>query len=172
VEGIERDLRTKLPDEGSYADLEPLMTGDWGGLMARLVADAAATGLEVTVIPAWVGRKGLILSLFDRLIVGPPTPACLPGPSAGTRNRARRLKALGDPTRLAIFEAVAGRPLPVGELARSMNVAQPTVSNHVRILRDAGLIRPAPGEGRRLEADLESFEALVEECRRAAAKCC
>lgn len=172
VEGIERDLRTKLPDEGSYADLEPLMNGDWGGLMPRLVAESASSGVEVTVIPAWVGRRGLILSLFDRLVIGPPTPACLPGPSAGTRNRARRLKALGDPTRLAIFESVAGRSLPVGELARSMNVAQPTVSNHVRILRDAGLIRPAPGEGRRLEADLESFEDLLEECRRAAAKSC
>lgn len=172
VEASERDLRARLPHEGTYADLEPVMSHDWGGLMPRLVAEAAAGGLEVTVIPAWLGRKGLILALSDRLVIGPPTAIRLTGPSAGTRSRARRLKALGDPTRLAIFEAVADRPHAVGELARGLGLAQPTVSNHVRILRDAGLLRSEKGEGRRLEADLESFEELLQECRRAAVKCC
>src|SRR5262249_709598 len=98
---------------------------------------------------------------------GPPTPSRPAGPSDETRDRARRHKALGDPTRLSIFEATARRPRTVGALARELGVAQPTVSNHVRILRDAGLVRQEKGEGRRLVADLQSFEGFVEESRRA-----
>jgi DNA-binding transcriptional ArsR family regulator len=55
----------------------------------------------------------------------------------------------------------------VGALARELGVAQPTISNHVRIRRDAGLVRPEKGAGRRLVADLPSFERLLEESRRA-----
>jgi ArsR family transcriptional regulator len=74
---------------------------------------------------------------------------------------------LGDPTRLAIFEASARRPRTVGELARELGVAQPTVSNHVRILRDADLIGQEKGGGRRLQVDLPSFERYLQESLRA-----
>jgi len=48
--------------------------------------------------------------------------------------------ALGDPTRRAIFERLAKRPLPVGELAATLPVTRPAVSQHLRILKDAGLV--------------------------------
>jgi DNA-binding transcriptional ArsR family regulator len=48
--------------------------------------------------------------------------------------------ALGDPTRLAIIECLADRPRPVGELAAMLPVSRPAVSQHLRVLKDAGLV--------------------------------
>jgi DNA-binding transcriptional ArsR family regulator len=48
--------------------------------------------------------------------------------------------ALGDPSRLAIIECLAERPLPVGELAAALPISRPAVSQHLRVLKDAGLV--------------------------------
>ena len=50
------------------------------------------------------------------------------------------LSALGDPTRRAVFERVAAKPAPVGELAKGLPVSRPAVSQHLRVLKDAGLV--------------------------------
>lgn len=52
-------------------------------------------------------------------------------------------KALADPTRLQILQllAMARRPLCVCELENQFNLSQPTVSHHLRLLRDAALVR-------------------------------
>ena len=51
------------------------------------------------------------------------------------------MAALADPTRRAIFERLAERPRAVGELARGLPVTRPAVSQHLRVLKDAGLVR-------------------------------
>ena len=48
--------------------------------------------------------------------------------------------ALGDPTRRAIFERLADRPQAVSELAGDLPVSRPAVSQHLRVLKDAGLV--------------------------------
>ena len=48
--------------------------------------------------------------------------------------------ALGDPTRKAIFELLVDRPRAVGELAGELPVSRPAVSQHLRVLKDAGLV--------------------------------
>ena len=48
--------------------------------------------------------------------------------------------ALGDPTRRAIFERLAGRPRSVGELAAELPVSRPAVSQHLKVLKEAGLV--------------------------------
>jgi DNA-binding transcriptional ArsR family regulator len=55
-------------------------------------------------------------------------------------DRAGGLTALGDPTRRAIFERLADRPRAVGELAREFPVSRPAVSQHLKVLKDAGLV--------------------------------
>jgi len=50
------------------------------------------------------------------------------------------LGLLGDPTRRAIFELLARRPCSVGELARQLPVSRPAVSQHLRVLKDGGLV--------------------------------
>jgi DNA-binding transcriptional ArsR family regulator len=48
--------------------------------------------------------------------------------------------ALGDPTRRAIVERLANGPTAVGTLARGLPVSRPAVSQHLRILKEAGLV--------------------------------
>jgi DNA-binding transcriptional ArsR family regulator len=50
------------------------------------------------------------------------------------------LAALGDPTRRAIFELLRDRPRAVGELADRLPVSRPAVSQHLKVLKDAGLV--------------------------------
>ncbi len=55
-------------------------------------------------------------------------------------NQSERFAALADPTRRQIFERLARKPLPVGEIADGLPVSRPAVSQHLKILRDAGLV--------------------------------
>ncbi len=48
--------------------------------------------------------------------------------------------ALGDATRRAIFELLADGPRPVGEIARAFPVTRPAISQHLKVLKDAGLV--------------------------------
>ncbi len=58
--------------------------------------------------------------------------------------------ALGDPTRRAVFERVAARPSAVGVLARGLPVSRPAVSQHLRVLKEAGLVRETQVGTRRI----------------------
>jgi DNA-binding transcriptional ArsR family regulator len=58
--------------------------------------------------------------------------------------------ALADPTRRQIFERLARRPRPVGELAEGLPVSRPAVSQHLRVLADAGLVVATRDGNRRL----------------------
>ena len=58
--------------------------------------------------------------------------------------------ALGDPTRRAIFERLAERPRAVGELAGELPVSRPAVSQHLKVLRDAGLVVDRAAGNRRI----------------------
>jgi DNA-binding transcriptional ArsR family regulator len=53
---------------------------------------------------------------------------------------AHPLDVLGDPTRRRIFERLRTGPLPVGELAADLPVSRPAVSQHLRVLKEAGLV--------------------------------
>jgi DNA-binding transcriptional ArsR family regulator len=60
------------------------------------------------------------------------------------------MDALGDPTRRAIFERLAEGPRAVGELASELPVSRPAVSQHLKVLKDAGLVVDTPAGTRRL----------------------
>jgi DNA-binding transcriptional ArsR family regulator len=99
-----------------------------------------------------------------------------------TANDIDHWAALGDPTRRAIFERLVARPQAVGELSAELPVSRPAVSQHLKVLKQAGLVADEPDGARRiysvrpaglalLRADLERFwssalsnyEQLVEE---------
>ena len=87
---------------------------------------------------------------------------------AHTASVARRLKAVADPTRLALLHSLATAPSSVGELAVLFRLAQPTVSMHVKVLRENGLVRSQREGGRlRLSADAGAVELLLHELRQA-----
>ena len=51
-----------------------------------------------------------------------------------------QLAALADPSRRAIFEALADGPRAVGELAADLPISRPAVSQHLKVLKEAGLV--------------------------------
>jgi DNA-binding transcriptional ArsR family regulator len=143
----------------------------WAGLLEksdhleRNLADsfARADGSPVFVVISAYGRS-LVLDLPPAQLIG----LRVRGDAADARERntelARRLRALSDPTRLAILELLARTPSSVGEIALQLAVAQPTVSNHMKLLREAGLVRLDRNDGRQqLAVDVSSLQALLEE---------
>jgi DNA-binding transcriptional ArsR family regulator len=69
---------------------------------------------------------------------------------ANGSNAARALDALADSTRRAVFERVAASPAAVGEIARGLPVSRPAVSQHLRVLKDAGLVTETAEGTRRI----------------------
>jgi DNA-binding transcriptional ArsR family regulator len=71
------------------------------------------------------------------------------------------LNALGDPTRRALFERIARSPAPVVELARDLPVSRPAVSQHLKVLKTAGLVHDrADGTRRVYSVAPEGLEAV------------
>jgi len=78
------------------------------------------------------------------------------GPSAATA-----LAALADPTRRELFERLRSGPRAVGELARGVTVSRPAVSQHLAVLKAAGLVRDtAAGTRRVYEIDPKGLGAI------------
>lgn len=71
------------------------------------------------------------------------------------------MDALGDGTRRQIFERLALRPHTVGELAQVLPVSRPAVSQHLRVLKDAGVVLVRPLGTRRIyQLDPEGVAAM------------
>ena len=75
--------------------------------------------------------------------------------------------ALADPTRRSVFERIVERPCSVGELARELPVSRPAVSQHLKVLKDAGLvIDTRAGKQRIYRIDPDGLAALRAELDR------
>jgi DNA-binding transcriptional ArsR family regulator len=76
------------------------------------------------------------------------------------------LEALGDPTRRAVLEQLRQRPLAVGELAAQLPVSRPAGSQHLRVLKAAGLVADRAEGTRRIyrvdPAGLDAVRAYLE----------
>jgi DNA-binding transcriptional ArsR family regulator len=60
------------------------------------------------------------------------------------------LQCLSDPTRRAVFERLRSGPQSVGELSRGLPVSRPAVSQHLKALKEAGLVNDEPDGARRI----------------------
>jgi DNA-binding transcriptional ArsR family regulator len=77
--------------------------------------------------------------------------------------QARALQALGDSSRREIFERLIQQPSPVGELARELPISRPAVSQHLKVLKDAGLVFDRQEGTRRVyQVDPNAVAALRE----------
>jgi len=71
------------------------------------------------------------------------------------------IEAISHPGRRAMLRLVLDRELPVGELAERIGVSQPAASQHLKVLRDAGLVRGRVDGRRRLyQVDLHGLRRL------------
>ncbi len=71
------------------------------------------------------------------------------------------LSALAEPNRLRIVELLRGGPRSVNEIVQALDLAQPLVSKHLRVLKEAGLVRSRPRAQQRVyELEPAPFEQL------------
>jgi DNA-binding transcriptional ArsR family regulator len=76
-------------------------------------------------------------------------------------NGADMMTVLGDPTRQAILDRLSDGPRPVGELAAELPVSRPAVSQHLKVLKDVGLVLDRQEGTRRLyEVDTAGLAVL------------
>ncbi|MDA8315180.1 MAG: metalloregulator ArsR/SmtB family transcription factor [Actinomycetota bacterium] len=137
------------------------------GENAEHVIAALAPQGEIVVVPAYFAHLGLLYDLPGYVVLG--IRADEPGHAARGRNEelSRRLRALSDPTRLAIVDSLRTKPRTVTELAQRFGLAQPTVSNHVKLLRDAGIVTETREATRKnLVIDPEVSKTLLEDLAR------
>jgi ArsR family transcriptional regulator, arsenate/arsenite/antimonite-responsive transcriptional repressor len=110
---------------------------------------------------------GQLADLGDHLHVG--VPASAHEPARRTRDAAfvaDRLRNLAEPTRVHILIYLMSAPSGVMEMTRALGMTQPTVSEHVRVLAAAGLLRRVRRAGRTVySASAPSLERLLEDAR-------
>ena len=100
-------------------------------------ADAAAAEGNLIMTPAWFGGKIHVLEFDGLVYVGRGVRMGEPSLKEVATHVSSHMKALADPTRLAILLRLARDSASVTELARQLNLSQPTVSAHVQVLREA-----------------------------------
>jgi ArsR family transcriptional regulator len=105
---------------------------------------------RVSVATAFFGGKFLAWDFPSTYLLGVQAEAA--GDLTVLRREAHqvasRLKVLADPTRLAILISLSRQPATVTEIARAFSLAQPTVSAHLKLLRDGGLVDGGREDGR------------------------
>jgi len=112
------------------------------------------TGHRVVIAPCALFGRGLYIALPDCTVVGMAASDRVHVARAETESVASLLRALADPTRLAIFHSLRSGPTTISDIAQSFSLAQPTVSMHVKRLREAGLVN-AVRRGNWLEVTID-----------------
>jgi ArsR family transcriptional regulator len=110
---------------------------------------------------------GHVIDLDDYVHIAVPSSDLLPVRKVrDAMFVADRLRVLAEPTRVQILIQLLSAPSSVMEVARALRVSQPTVSGHLKILRDAGLIQPKRFGARMvLVASRKRVERLLEDAR-------
>ena len=160
--GIEQWVsRTRLAVAGGAGWQDVTDTSCFSDHLATTIAGMDA-GSTVTVVPAYYTHKGMFVDLPGTVLVGVRSEPDGVVARARTEQLARQLKAISDPTRLAILDSLRRGPRTVTELAAAFSLSQPTVSNHVKLLRDAALLADErDGRRRQLVVRGDEVDRLV-----------
>lgn len=140
------------------------------------LADADAAEGRVVLTPGWFFGDIHVVELDGWMYLGRGIrPHSHDADLRHTANHvSKTMKAFADPTRLAILMWLAQGPASVTEISRQFKLSQPTVSAHVQLLREAGVIEERPsGRSSLLSVREESVrevlggaeEALIKGCR-------
>jgi DNA-binding transcriptional ArsR family regulator len=146
---------------------EEFSKGDCPTVNLETLMGALGEDGELAVVPAYFNHKRLVVDVPGVVLLSVPAERWAARARAHTQVLARRLKAVSDPTRLAILDALGRRQMNVTEVARMFALAQPTVSNHVKLLRDAGVLsQVSTGPKRLLTVKQEVLNEMVADLKR------
>jgi ArsR family transcriptional regulator, repressor of sdpIR and other operons len=124
-------------------------------------ADAAEAEGNLIMTPSWFGGHISVLEFDGLVYVGRGIQIGEPSLKQVATMVSSHIKALADPTRLAILLRLAREPASVTEIARQFDLSQPTVSAHVQVLREAGLLEEKTvGRSAQLSASEEGLRRM------------
>jgi DNA-binding transcriptional ArsR family regulator len=146
IDAAAREWQGKLAEGVSYRDLLE-RTRLWPGRPdLEALADADAAEGRVVLTPGWFFGDIHVVELDGWMYLGrgiqPHSHDADLRHTAG--HVSKTMKAFADPTRLAILMWLAQKPASVTEISRHFKLSQPTVSVHVQVLREAGVIEDRP----------------------------
>jgi DNA-binding transcriptional ArsR family regulator len=128
---------------------------------ADTFTDAAEAGGNLIMTPSWFGGHISVLEFDGVVYVGRGVQVGEPSLKQVATEVSSRIKALADPTRLAILLRLARESASVTEIARQFGLSQPTVSAHVQVLREAGLLEEKTvGRSAQLSASQEGLHRM------------
>ncbi|MBI3961856.1 MAG: winged helix-turn-helix transcriptional regulator, partial [Deinococcus sp.] len=150
--------------------LAALPRGHVARLRPEALRRAVAEGRHIRLIPLLSsGASGVLVSSqqFYSLGYGMSQAEALRRLSQEAQRLSVPLKAIADPTRLRILRAVAQEAWYTGEIAERLGIAQPTASQHLKILRDQGLVDAQQrGNFVYYRLNQERLEAYLDQVRR------
>jgi DNA-binding transcriptional ArsR family regulator len=150
-----------IETQGGYRDVLGLARLWPGRPQFDDMADAAAADGSLVLNPCWFGGKIHMIELDGTVYLGRGIRHGAPPYRKVAAEVSANMKALADPTRLTILLRLAQRPASVTELARHLHLSQPTVSAHVQVLREVGLLEErAVGRSAELSASEEGLRRL------------
>ncbi len=158
VERTAADVRRTLDHGVTWYEVVTTQCPSFGEHLPEIV-ERSEHGVPIVLAPCALFGKGLYLELPGCILVGLGVHSAVQGARDRTEHVVRPLRALADPTRLAIFDYLKSGPVAVSEIAQAFNLAQPTISVHVKRLREAGLVL-AERRGNRLEISVN--ESITE----------
>jgi DNA-binding transcriptional ArsR family regulator len=166
VERTVGDWQSRL--EGN--DLRPLI-GERHiavGTFRRETEDALRSGTAVLAPSHLAASRSLYFTLAGHALISIGVHRGIAARRGDAESVANIFKVLADPTRLLIMAQLSTRPMTVTELAGEFGLAQPTVSVHVRQLREAGLVRTERANGRSTIYGVvgDDVEGLLDRARR------
>lgn len=129
----------------------------------------AAADARLLVAPTYFGGGYMVVDAPGSAILSTSGEKAHPARSVRTEaeKAAPRFKALADPTRLAILSLLQARPLGISEVARRLELSQPTVSAHFNALRGAGLVvTETDGRAVRYTLNIERLDKILGEVRK------
>ena len=134
----------------------------------RILSNVTTGQLPLLFVPCLFFGSSMYLEFSGLVVIGSGVSQGDVEARARTESVAKRLKAVAEPTRLALLHTLASSPSTVGELAALFRLSQPTISMHVKVLRQHGLVRSERVDGRlRLSADPAAVESLLDDMRQA-----
>jgi DNA-binding transcriptional ArsR family regulator len=167
---IEEAGRHVVAQYQNSQSLETVIAPTCDILIGRMptITSSLEQGMQLLFVPCLFFGSSMYLEFPGLIVLGTGVGQGDLVARARTESVARRLKAMADPTRLAILHSLATAPSTVGELALLFRIAQPTVSMHVKVLRESGLVSSERVGGRlRLNADAVAVDSLLEDLRHA-----
>jgi ArsR family transcriptional regulator len=144
--------------------------GDWRRMVSsdcvqvtERIAQLPEQHEPVLLVPCALFGKGLYLDLPGCQLIGLGAGMGEFGARTRTEDLARTMRVLADPTRLAILDHLQSGERSIGDLALDFGLAQPTISVHVKQLRQAGLVT-ATRRGPRLDlsVDTDAISAVAD----------